>query len=420
MSETQAGEPGTGDSTPKKDMLLVQNSAGHLAVMPRSIDEIWRLATLMVKSKMCPHSFKDDPTSITIAIAWGMEIGLSAMQAIQGIAIINNRPAIWGDTMVAVMLIHPEYDSHDEEIVRDQDGNAIGARYTVRRKKGGKVASLTREFFRADALAAGLLSKDTYKAYPADMFLSKARSRAIRGLFADALRGMGSADELIDVVPQQEPQRVVATAEPIRQPQRKVVVAADMAAEPSQVVAVVFEDGNKVIAVDTGAGEVLMPTAAAVAIPDAIAQSLADLDDFEAPMRSGLSMEEVGTLIVDGLNAAETVSTERGAVILESKDGRETLFGDSITVATQTAQEPEQATLIPPATVAKPTPVAAKPATDAKPGKLSAGMRDALGTAIFEKARTTTWQDLIDELGGEPTAATFARALAWIEARPDA
>lgn len=372
MSDIPA-EPGTGVAIPKTDMRLSQNTAGHLALMPKSLDEIWRIAQMMALSKLVPKDYRDDPYSVAMAIGWGMEIGLSAMQSVQGIAIINGRASVWGDTMVAVMLNHPEYAGHIETLQRDEKGAVLGATCEVRRKRGERVDIITRDFTMADAQRAGLMVKDTYKNFPGRMLSARARSYAIRDTFADALRGMGSADELIDVTPERGPEstRVVATFEPIRQPQRKT-----QQPEAFQVSAVSDE-------------------------PEA-GRPPTDEQMLEAAMAFGEADHEITAAVDEAIARGD-------AVHIEIQSEPET---EAATVA-RTAPGPSQATLIPPAP-------AAKPATDAAPSKITAGSLNVLMRAIAKKSRTTSWKDLIDELGGEPTAATFARALTWIETRPDA
>src|SRR3990167_6771832 len=65
-------------------------------IIPTNIEQVYRLADAVSKSGMAPRGM-EKPETITIAIMHGLEIGLTPLQALQRIAVINGRPAIWGD-----------------------------------------------------------------------------------------------------------------------------------------------------------------------------------------------------------------------------------------------------------------------------------------------------------------------------------
>ena len=59
----------------------------------------------------------------------------------------------------------------------------------------------TREFSMKDASKAGLLAKDPWQKYPADMLKNRAR-KAIWDKFPDALKGLSSREEVEDTIPE--------------------------------------------------------------------------------------------------------------------------------------------------------------------------------------------------------------------------
>lgn len=69
---------------------------------PRSLDDAFKLAEDISRSGLAPKDY-NTPQKIFIAIVHGAELGLSAMQALQGIAIVNGRPCIWGTTLQALV-----------------------------------------------------------------------------------------------------------------------------------------------------------------------------------------------------------------------------------------------------------------------------------------------------------------------------
>ena len=63
-----------------------------------SFEDAFRFAKMVAASDFAPKDFRGKPESCLLAIQHGSEIGLSPMQALQNIACINGRPAIWSES----------------------------------------------------------------------------------------------------------------------------------------------------------------------------------------------------------------------------------------------------------------------------------------------------------------------------------
>lgn len=157
------------------------------AIIPQDVEQVFRLANAISKSGLAPSTMKD-PEKLVVAIMHGLEIGLPPMQAVQRIAVINGRPAIWGDALPALIL------SKGFKLI---EGVADGvATCTVVRPDGDRI---TRTFSEADAKKAGLLGKPgPWQQYPNRMLQMRARGYACRDGAADALSGLYVAEELAD------------------------------------------------------------------------------------------------------------------------------------------------------------------------------------------------------------------------------
>lgn len=206
-------------------MNMVATAAPNaLLLVPQSIEQLERVAKLISSSDLAPKDYKGKPENVAVAVAMGMELGVSPMQAIQGIAVINGRPCVWGDLLLALCRSHPACEWIDETLEYAQDGSVLAA--VCKAKRRGHEAQ-ERRFSVEDARAAGLLNKDgPWKAYRARMLAMRARAFCLRDLFADALRGLSSAEEQADVidgefveVKHQPPRQIAATpARPELQP----------------------------------------------------------------------------------------------------------------------------------------------------------------------------------------------------------
>lgn len=176
---------------------------------PVTVQEGIELAGWIAKSDLAPRDYKDKPQNVLIAMQMGFEVGLSPMQAIQNIAVINGRPSIWGDAMLGICQNHRDFESIDENQSTNEKGVCI-----VKRRG---MEPQTRTFTVQDAQKAGLWGKSgPWQTAPTRMLKLRARAFALRDTFADALRGLQSAEEQRDVV------ETTATVERVEvaQPQR--------------------------------------------------------------------------------------------------------------------------------------------------------------------------------------------------------
>jgi hypothetical protein len=158
-----------------------------------NMDTAWRFAAAVVKAKMAPRSL-DSTEKVFIALQMGAEVGLSPMQSLKNIAVINGSPAMWGDAVVALVRRSPVCKSITHKF--EGQGESRVCIVTGVRDNGDISEG---RFGYADAKRAGLLSKDTYKAYPDRMFLHRAFGYVAHDLFADLLSGLDIAEEVQDV-----------------------------------------------------------------------------------------------------------------------------------------------------------------------------------------------------------------------------
>ena len=180
-----------------------------------SFDDAFRFATMVSKSDFAPRDFKGKPESCLLAIQHGSEIGLSPMQSLQSIAVVNGRPAVYGDTALAVCIGSPVCEYVRERI--DGDGEAMVAICEAKRR--GYAEPTTVRFGVTDAKKAGLWGKQgPWSQYSRRMLQMRARGFALRDTFPDILRGLVTAEEAQDYPAH------ASAPEPVREPAREPVV----------------------------------------------------------------------------------------------------------------------------------------------------------------------------------------------------
>jgi len=188
--------------------ISTQRAATGLAL--QTFDDAMRFASLVSKSDFAPKDFKGKPESCLLAIQHGSEVGLSPMQSLQSIAVINGRPTIWGDAALALVQSSPVC-----EYVREYtEGEGDNLTAVCEAKRRGYPAPTTVRFSVVDAKKAGLWGKaGPWQNYPTRMLALRARGFALRNAFADALRGLITAEEAQDY-PTPEPAREPVVVRP--------------------------------------------------------------------------------------------------------------------------------------------------------------------------------------------------------------
>jgi len=161
-----------------------------LDLSPQTFEQALTFSNYLADSDLVPKDFKGKPANCLIAMQWGAELGLKPLQAMQNLAIINGRPSLWGDAVIALV----RGSTLCESVVETDDGNTA----TCIVKRRGEPEQ-KRTFSMEDARAAGLFGKQgPWIQYPKRMRQMRARAFALRDVFPDVLRGLPVAEELMD------------------------------------------------------------------------------------------------------------------------------------------------------------------------------------------------------------------------------
>lgn len=179
-----------------------------------------------IRSGLIPSAI-NTPEKALIIIMKGRELGIPPMLALAKISVINGKPAIDGELMLA--LIYSRVPGAEINfLVNDDKRCEIEAR-----RPGGKFSKFV--FTIEDGERAGLLNKESWRKYPGDMIKWRAVSKMARSQFADAISGMSHTPEELGAEVDDEG-RVVSepTVEPPRDAEPKPI---ETAAIPPSLVA---------------------------------------------------------------------------------------------------------------------------------------------------------------------------------------
>ena len=172
-------------------------------LQPQNLKEAMEFSKMIASSEMIPINYRNKPNDVLCAIQWGNEIGLAPLQALQNIAVINGRPSLWGDSLVAVCKSHPDFRGIEENYIEEEDKAVC----VVKRNVAGTIEITKKSFSYKDAQQANLTNKQgPWKQYPKRMLQLRARGFALRDAFPDAIKGIITTEEAMDFPEEKKPQ----------------------------------------------------------------------------------------------------------------------------------------------------------------------------------------------------------------------
>ncbi len=175
------------------------------AITPQSLDDIMKFAELVAKSGIKPASLKT-AADVAIVLLKGNELGMTPMQALSEIVVVEGRPTITAGAIQALVLNSglAEY----WQIIE-----TTSERCTIETKRRGARApvSITWDMERAKKITfqqwvgpensrqkvtKALTEKDNWKNYTSAMLRSRCGSELANAVYPDVVRGMYTPDEV--------------------------------------------------------------------------------------------------------------------------------------------------------------------------------------------------------------------------------
>jgi len=155
---------------------------------PQEFQTMKELGRMAVQSGFLPTTIKTPEQAIVIMLK-GRELGIPPMQAFSQIAVVNGKPTMSSELMLA--MIYQRVPGANVDFIHTDAQKCI---IEACRPKG-KPARF--EFNMDDAKKAGLASKGPWISYPTAMLRARCISAMARAIFPDALAGVSyTAEEL--------------------------------------------------------------------------------------------------------------------------------------------------------------------------------------------------------------------------------
>ena len=187
-----------------KQLVKVENGS--------TFEQLQTQAALLVKSGFLPKTVDTPEKALTIMLT-GKELGLGPMESIRSINVVNGRPCMSAQLLLA--LCHRTKEVEQAFTEKTTDAEVV---FVLKRRGSPAFRSV---FTRAEADQAKFSqsfnrdknawqTKDNWVKQPATMLLWRAISKAARIVFPDAICGIYTPDEAEDIITEIE--QVQATA----------------------------------------------------------------------------------------------------------------------------------------------------------------------------------------------------------------
>ena len=169
------------------------------------------VAESMIKTGFLPPTLKT-PEQVIMVIMTGRELNIPMMEALRGINVISQKPAVAPQLMLA--MINRSGELEDMGVDDNEDGQV-----TVTMKRKGKTP-YTVSFGEKEAKQMNLLYKDNYKKQPMTMFKWRAISACARVVFPDVIGGLYLPEEIASHTDTEEQMGVIEkTAQIVEHPE---------------------------------------------------------------------------------------------------------------------------------------------------------------------------------------------------------
>lgn len=159
-----------------------------IAIIPRTIDECADLAERFSKSTLLPKSMQGKMPDVLVTIMAGQEMGLAPMASLRAIHVIEGKPVLSADGMIAIVLGSGKAAYFER--VEESDKSVTYETLRVG-SKSPRRCTWTIEM----AKIAGLHLKDNWRGYPRAMLAGRAKAELARDVYPDVLMGCYTDEE---------------------------------------------------------------------------------------------------------------------------------------------------------------------------------------------------------------------------------
>lgn len=163
-------------------------STALVSLAPTTLPEAESFSLTIAKSSLLPPALRGKPADVLLVVLTGQELGISPLQAIRGVHIVQGKPVLAADLIIALCMKHPDcrYFHLDE---------STPERATYSTLRAGHPEPTRMTWTMEDARRAKLTGKDNWTNHPAAMLRARCAAALARVVFPDILFGTYLPDE---------------------------------------------------------------------------------------------------------------------------------------------------------------------------------------------------------------------------------
>lgn len=219
----------------------------------RTLEDAWRFAQMVASSGMAPKSL-NTADKVLVAVQTGMEAGLTPMQAVRSVYVVNGVGAWMGEAAVALIRASGKCEWWAGAEIQGEDDARVAI---IRSKRTDDRTVYETKFSVQDAKDAKLWEKSgPWTEYPERMLKWRAVGFHAKDHYSDVLRGLAIAEEVMDH-PARDERRIVDVTPPPAKPDPLLEDAPGDAAPEEPMAPGEMVDGDAPPEVDPETGEVI-------------------------------------------------------------------------------------------------------------------------------------------------------------------
>lgn len=270
-----------------------QQSPSALAPFnPGSFQEAMEMSKFLATSNLIPTAIRGKPADVMLIMMKGRELGLSVMQSLGEIYVVEGRPSASAKLKVGLCLQRPDVCEYFT-MVESTDRKA-----TFKTKRRGH-PEVTLTYTIEQAQQAGLTNRANWKNHPAAMLRARCESALVDAVYQDISQGMVTPDEAEEIAG--DVTRTQFSAPPQQQSGPATMSVAPSAPAASSAPAAKKDDITD--------AEIVEPTKTAPAV-----EAKTEEDPFGDPKQPATPDEEHDA-IIQALAAAKTEADVKALVV---------------------------------------------------------------------------------------------------------
>lgn len=193
MEEREVASDGVATETlPATQQQPQQAATAVLPFEPENATQMWRMAQWIAKSALIPSALRGKEADIWLVISTGRELGLTPMQALRSLHVVDGKPGMSADLIAA--RINKSGLSKYLRLVESSETVA-----TFETWRADHPEAVRMSFTIEDARRAGLAEKDNYKKHPKSMLRARCLSAIGHAVYPELFFGVYELDEVQEI-----------------------------------------------------------------------------------------------------------------------------------------------------------------------------------------------------------------------------